>query len=92
MFVFALYSIILSIKMLRSPLFPNHAFNFIFYSLEAHLMNAPETTLVCVGAMKLKRNKNKKKKNRQSRFVPASLAPFIFLHLSWTNVNNHNMH
>ena len=61
MFVFALYSIILSIKMLRSPLFPNHAFNFIFYSLEAQLMNAPETTLVCVGAMKLKRNKKKKK-------------------------------
>ena len=50
-------------------------------------MNAPENTLVCVGAMKLK-----KKKNRQSRFVPASLTPFIFLHLSWMNVNNHNMH
>ena len=53
-------------------------------------MNAPETTLVSVGAIKLK--KKTKTKNRQSRFVPASLAPFIFLHLSWTNVNNHNMH
>ena len=77
--------------MLRSPLFPNHAFHFIFYSLEAQLVNAPETISVCVGAMKLKKKK-KKKKNRESRFVPPSLAPFIFLHLPWTNVSNHNMH
>ena len=76
MFVFALYSIILSIKMLRSPLFPNHAFNFIFYSLEAHLMNAPETTLVCVGAMKLKKTKTKKKKKQAQPFCSCLSCSF----------------
>ena len=69
--------------MLRSPLFPNHIFNFIFLLPESSI-NAPKTTLVCVLEVEVK------KKTRQSRFVHASLVRFIFPRLERT-VNNHNM-
>ena len=48
-------------------------------------MNAIETKLLCVRAVKLKKKKRKEKKTRLSRFVPAPPGPFIFPHLSRTN-------
>ena len=54
----------------------------LFVLFPARSINAPETTLVCVRAVKLKQ---KKIKNGQSRFVHASFVPFILTRLSRTN-------
>ena len=56
--------------MLRSPLFPNHIFNFIFL-LPASSINAPETTLVCVREVEVK-----KKRGRAVLFMPLLFVLF----------------
>ena len=81
--MFFLNSTILSIKeMLCGPLFLNSTFNFIFL-FPASSINAPETTLVCVQAMKLK------KRGRAVLFLPLLFLLFSRICLERT-VNNHN--
>ena len=69
-------------KMLRRPLFLTHL-NFIFL-LPASSINAPETTLVCVQAVKVK------KRDRAVLYLPLLLHLFSRICLGRT-VNNQNM-
>ena len=86
LFVFFLLSnqLFYRLKMLRGPLFPKHTFHFISLFC-ASSINTPETTLVGVGAVKLK-----KKTVRAILFLPLSFLLFSRICLGRT-VNNHNM-